>query len=60
MLERRAATAEMDFSGDALRSLVAMTPLSWHADPERVRALLQRDALRVTADFVLLAGRTRG
>jgi hypothetical protein len=47
----------MEFCGEALDHLVAMTPLTWHAAPEKVLALRERGSLQVTADFLLLAGK---
>lgn len=56
-MDRRAVTTEMDFAGQALRDLLAMTPLAWNAPPERMQALLDHGTLRITADFLLLSGR---
>lgn len=56
MAEQRRVSSAMEFRGEALDHLMAMTPLVWHADPEKLRAVKVQGRLQVTAEFLLLAG----
>lgn len=57
LVEQRRVSSVMEFSGEAMGQLITMTPMTWHASPEKLRALRERESLSVTAEFLLLAGK---
>lgn len=54
-VHRLCRTVRMD--RERLGHLVRMTPLSWRTEPERLRRVLEADALDVTVDLTVLVGR---